>query len=301
MHRPADLSSEASLAAVHFLLEMQCTNGGWACFDGWNNCNRWLNHTPFGQGNEFFDPSVPDITGRVLECFGILLALSDDFYRKTGKKLLLDELCLQIRRACLKAIQYLRTEQDSHGRWGSRWHVNYLNGTYSVLCGMRFFLGSIHDSKSKVCKDEMVQRPLLWIKSVQNQDGGWGEGVSTYQQGSLTERLDSTPTQTAWAIMGLLAHLSPTDTAIVKGIQYLVRTQTAGLYVSDEDGTGIGAGPGATWRQKEYVSVGFPEILWLDYSSSRHGYPMMALGRWLREVNSRAISISEVSTSILDH
>ncbi|KAH3995532.1 hypothetical protein HBI38_150540 [Parastagonospora nodorum] len=296
MHEPAELSSKASLAAIDFLLGMQCTNGGWACFDGWDNRNCWLNYTPFGQGNEFFDPSVPDITGRVLECFGILLALSDDFYRKTGKRLLMDEMCLQIRRACHKAIQYLRTEQDSQGRWRSRWHVNYLNGTYSVLCGMKFCSGSMHSKKSRGCKDEMIQQPISWIKSVQNQDGGWGEGASTYQQGYATERFDSTPTQTAWAIMGLLAHLPPTDIAIVNGIQNLVRTQTIGMYVSNEDGTGISAGSSATWRQKEYVSVGFPDILWLDYSSSRHGYPMMALGRWLREMKSREIRVGEVSS-----
>jgi squalene-hopene/tetraprenyl-beta-curcumene cyclase len=87
--------------------------------------------------------------------------------------------------------------------------------------------------------------------------------------------------------MALLAHLPPTDIVIVKGVQYLVRTQTTGSSVSDQDGTGIGAGPGATWRQREYVSVGFRDILWLDYSSLRHGYPMMALGRWLREIQCR--------------
>ena len=84
--------------------------------------------------------------------------------------------------------------------------------------------------------------------------------------------------------MGLLAHLPPTDMAVVKGIEYLVKTQTTGPYVSESDGTGIGTGPGATWRQKQYVGVGFPDILWLDYSSSRHGYPMMALGRWLHQM-----------------
>jgi squalene-hopene/tetraprenyl-beta-curcumene cyclase len=287
MYKSEELSSEASLAAIEFLLGMQCANGGWACFDGWNNRNRWLNNTPFGQGNEFFDPSVPDITGRILECFGLLLTRSDALYCKTGKKLIMDDLRLRISHACHTAIQYLRTEQDCYGRWGSRWHVNYLNGTSSVLCGIKFFPQNIHDNRGQSLEGEMVRRPLAWIKAVQNQDGGWGEGVSTYREGSERERADSTPTQTAWAIMGLLAHLSPTDIAIVKGIQYLVSTQTTGSYVSDEDGTGIGAGPGATWRQREYVSVGFPDILWLDYSSSRHGYPMMALGRWLHELKSQ--------------
>jgi squalene-hopene/tetraprenyl-beta-curcumene cyclase len=250
---------------------MQCANRGWACFDGWNNSNGWLNHTPFGQGNAFFDPIVLDITGRTLECFGFLLARNDASYCKTGKKLMMDGLRIRIRHACHTAIQYLRLEQDCYGRWGSRWHVNYLNGTSSVLCGLEFFPEDIHDSRGQSLEEKMVQRPLAWIKAVQNQDGGWGHSVSSYREGSESERAECTPTQTAWAIMGLIAHFSPTDIVIVKGIQYLVRTQTAGSYVSDEDGIGIGAGPGATWRQRAYVSVGFPDILWLDYSSSHHG------------------------------
>jgi squalene-hopene/tetraprenyl-beta-curcumene cyclase len=281
MYRPDELPSETCLAAIEFLLGMQCSNGGWACFDARDNRNRWLNHTPFGQGNEFFDPSVPDITGRVLECFGLLLATNHNFHIKTSKKLMTDDLCARIRRACYKAVVYLQREQDSRGVWGSRWHVNYLNGTYSVLCGLKFFLDDVHDESSR---ERLVGRPLAWLKSVQNHDGGWGEHVVTYQRGSDAVEGDSTPTQTAWALMALLAHVPPMDPTVIKGVQYLISTQTTGLFVSDKDGTGIGIGPGATWRQFEYVSVGFPDILWLDYSSSRHGYPMMALGRWLHEI-----------------
>lgn len=284
MHNPLELSSPSSLSAISFLLGMQCLNGGWACFDAWDNRNRWLNYTPFGQGNEFFDPSVSDITGRVVECFGILLAANSSSYLKTGKELISEDLCATLRRSCHRAIAYLGKEQDARGLWVSRWHVNYLNGTYSVLCGVKFFLQDMQSTWGPEFVEKMVQRPLAWLKSVQNLDGGWGEDVSTYRGDRKPGTGDSTPTQTAWALMGLLAHLEPTDTAVVRGVQYLVRTQTLGEYVSAQDGTGIGAGPGATWRQKEYVSVGFPEILWLDYSSSRHGYPMMALGRWLHEM-----------------
>ena len=159
--------------------------------------------------------------------------------------------------------------------------MNYLNGTYSVLCGLKFFLHEIGNSMGIDFMERMTEQPLEWIKSVQNDDGGWGESVSTYRGETPPGRGVSTPTQTAWAIMGLLAHLSPTDVSIVRGIEYLVNTQTKGSYVNEEDGIGIGPGAGATWRQKEYVSVGFPDIIWLDFASSRHGYPMMALGRWL--------------------
>jgi squalene-hopene/tetraprenyl-beta-curcumene cyclase len=242
---------------------------------------------PFGQGNEFFDPSVADITGRVLECFGLLLATCDVLHSKTNKQLIIEDLRVRIKGACHRAIQYLQTEQNSQGLWQSRWHVNFLNGTYSVLCGIKFFSQDIHDRWGASVVERMVQRPLVWLKSVQNQDGGWGKDVSTYQRNFEAGKGPSTPTQTAWAVMALLAHLPPTDSAIVKGVQYLICTQTTGSYVSEEDGAGIGTGSGATWLQREYVSVGFPDILWLDYSSSRHGYPMMAIGRWLHEIQRR--------------
>lgn len=250
----------------------------------WNNQNTWLNKTPFGQGNEFFDPCVADITGRVLECFGIILDISDNFAVKRGERLINNVIALRLKHASYRAIQYLKAEQNSEGLWRSRWHVNYLNGTYSVLCGLKFFLHDIGNSMGNDFMERMVHRPVAWIKSVQNDDGGWGESVATYRGEVAPGQGVSTPTQTAWAIMGLLAHLPPTDIAIVQGIQYLVNTQTTGSYVNEEDGIGIGAGPGATWRQKEYVSVGFPDIIWLDFASSRHGYPMMALGRWLHEM-----------------
>ncbi|KAF1967978.1 terpenoid cyclases/Protein prenyltransferase [Bimuria novae-zelandiae CBS 107.79] len=235
MHMPEELRSKSCIAAIEFLLGMQCSNGVWACFDGWNICNFWLNQKPFGQGNEFFDPSVPDITGRVIECYGILLAKSDT----SGKELINSDLYIRMKHACHKAIRYLASVQDAQGLWGSRWHVNYLNGTYSVLCGIKFFLHEIEDSLEASFVEEMVQRPLTWVKTMQNKDGDAGRG-------------DSTPTQTAWAIMTLLAHLPPEDHCIVQGVQYLVRTQTTGPSVSEEDGAGIGTGLGATWRLRDY-------------------------------------------------
>ena len=198
MHRPEELRSKNCLSAIEFLLGMQCPKGGWACFDAWDNRNRWLNKTPFGQGNEFFDPAVPDITGRVLECFGLLLETNDEFAEKTGELLISGKLSLRLRHSCFRAIQYLASEQNSEGLWQSRWHVNYLNGTYSVLCGLKFFLKNMSNSLGSDIMEKLVGRPLAWITSMQNEDGGWGGRVTTYRSPLEAGCGTSTATQTAW-------------------------------------------------------------------------------------------------------
>lgn len=198
MHRPEELRSESCLAAIEFLLGMQCSNGGWACFDNWDNRNHWLNKTPFGKGNEFFDPTVPDITGRMLECFGLLLETNDSFVQKTGKMLVDEILYLRLKHACFMAIEYLASEQTPEGLWQSRWHVNYINGTCSVLCGIKFFLKDISNTLGNDTLERLAHKPLAWLKSMQNEDGGWGESVSTYRSPSGAGRGASTATQSAW-------------------------------------------------------------------------------------------------------
>ncbi|KAI1844764.1 hypothetical protein JX266_008992 [Neoarthrinium moseri] len=228
MHNPSDVTSQSCIRAIDWLLGMQCYDGGWACFD-LNNDHRYLNLFPFGQGNQFYDPSVPDITGRILE--GILFLES--------------------------------AQEPVAGIWGSRWHINYLNGTSSVLCGLMSVRSIFEgDPEIKEAINRMTARPLSWLKSTQNADGGWGEDVGSYSDAQKAGRGVSTPTQTAWGVMGLLAHLPPTDSAVIRAVEYLVRTQT-GSPVSDAVGVGIGAGPGATWTQKEYFSA------WVSYDRAR--------------------------------
>ncbi|ETS80703.1 hypothetical protein PFICI_08232 [Pestalotiopsis fici W106-1] len=288
MHTPSDVTSQSCIRAIDWLLGMQCYDGGWACFD-LNNDHRYLNLFPFGQGNQFYDPSVPDITGRILECLGMVLSILSSPATKRGSTFVNTFHYQRIQQACRRGILFLDSVQETGtGIWGSRWHINYLDGTSSVLCGLmsvRVFFED--DQQIKETIERMIVCPLAWLKSTQNADGGWGEDVASYSDATKAGRGVSTPTQTAWALMGLLSHLPPTDSAVIRGVQYLVKTQT-GSPVSEEVGAGIGAGPGATWTQKEYVSVGFPDILWLDYASSRHGYPMIALGRWLHEMKRKS-------------
>lgn len=284
MHNPSEINSQSCIRAVDWLLGMQCYDGGWACFD-LNNDHRYLNLFPFGQGNQFYDPSVPDITGRILECLGMVLSILSSPGKNSDFSQSNPTLCQRIKEACRRGILFLETVQEPvSGIWGSRWHINYLNGTSSVLCGLMSVQSHFEgDQEIKDTIERVIGRPLSWLKSTQNADGGWGEDVGSYSDAKKAGRGVSTPTQTSWAVMGLLAYLQPTDSAVTRGVEYLVRTQTKGP-VSEAVGVGIGAGPGAIWTQKEYVSVGFPDILWLDYASSRHGYPMIALGRWLHEL-----------------
>lgn len=273
MHRPEEVCSQTSIRAIEWLLEMQCSDGGWGCFD-LDGDNRYLNLFPFGQGNEFWDPSDAGISGRIMECFGYILSMST--FAKRGSPILHE----RIENAYRKGLSFVESTQETGGIWFSRWHANYINATSSILCGLVYLA---HDEASREHVDKIIASPLSWLKSIQNPDGSWGEDVASYSDVSMIGKGAGTPTQTAWAIMGLLAFLPPTDATITKGVDYLVRTQTSSP-VSEVDGTGIGPGPGATWTQKEYVSVGFPDILWLDYASSRHGYPMIALGRWLHKM-----------------
>lgn len=250
---------------------MQCTNGGWGCYDV-NNENYFLNLFPFGQGNEFYDAPVPDVTARILEGFGYVLDLDN---KATESNKLPSALIFKIRESCANAISYLYSTQDkATGAWKSRWHVNYINGTGSALQALALFDDTFDSNISR-----MIQRGLVWMKSMQNADGGWGETLRTYRDSSLAGLGDSTPSQTSWALLGLLSHLDSEDESIRRGIKYLVRTQVPSNRPEI---------PGGTWEQEGYVSVAFPNITWLDYTSTRHAYPMMALGRYVHKFQEKS-------------
>lgn len=280
MHRPEEMGSVSVQRGLEWLLGMQCRDGGWGCFDA-DNRSQYLNLFPFGQGNEFFDISCPDITGRVVECFGLML-------HSPAAHMLHPSLRARLREASARAIPYLAASQDPDtGGWGSRWHANYLNGTSSVLCALAYFRdGGDHqdgdyDEAVAAAAAALVDKPLAWLRAVQNPDGGWGEGLESYADHDQAGRGESTPTQTGWALLGLLSHVPATDEAIVRGVEHLIATQVPANAGAGDSESLEGEGGSVTWEQERYVSVGFPNILWLDYTSSRHGYPMMALGRFL--------------------
>jgi len=237
---PASHCSTSVHCAVEWMISMQNKDGGWAAFDV-NNDKKFINEIPFSDMNSLCDESCPDVTGRVLEALGIL---NDDRYRA----------------ACDRGIEYLRRSQELEGSWYGRWGVNYLYGTSHALCGL--------SRQGISAEDPMVQRGLAWLKKVQNRDGGWGECLESYKTKRLMGVGDSTASQTAWALMGLLAYLKPGEASIEPGVRWLLEKQKNG-----------------TWEETEFTGTGFPNHFYLRYHMYRHFFPMMALGRYARLLN----------------
>jgi squalene-hopene/tetraprenyl-beta-curcumene cyclase len=232
---------EAIEKAARWVVSMQSRNGGWAAFD-LNNDKEILAHIPFADFMTPLDPTTVDVTAHVVE--------------------LLSELGYDQSRAPFeKAIRYLKREQEADGSWFGRWGVNYVYGTGTVLPA----LCAAGEDVRKTC----VRRGVEWLKAHQNEDGGWGETCGSYDDPSLAGTGPSTPSQTAWALLGLLAAAEGDEAAVRRGIDYLLRTQLA-------DGT---------WEEELYTGTGFPRAFYLRYHMYCIYFPLMALGRfqsWLQ-------------------
>ncbi|KAL9099988.1 MAG: hypothetical protein Q9163_004583 [Psora crenata] len=234
------------------------SDGGWAAFDV-NNNKLFLNKIPFCDMNNLCDPSSADVTGRVLEAFGLMAHTS--YHEHVDPSLL-----SRITNASDRAITYLAQTQESCGTWYGRWGVNYIYGTSNVLCGLVYF------SKDRRLVQDLVDSAIDWLKRTQNAEGGWGEGLGSYQDPARAGRAPSTPSQTAWALMGLLTQLGPNDDAIKKGVTHLVHSQTKFK------------GEGASWQERQHTATGFPGHFYLNYTFYRHYFPVMALGRYMEKV-----------------
>lgn len=248
----AHLREKACLRGLNWLLSMQSKTGGWAAFDK-DNTKVILTKIPFADHNAMIDPPWADVTGRVLELLGYI-GYDQDFP------------------AVARAVRFLRREQEEDGSWFGRWGVNYVYGTWQVLRG----LAAIDEDMSQ----PYVQRAVEWLKSVQLPDGGWGETCATYDDPSLKGKGPATPSQTAWAIMGLMS-AGVYDESVCGGVEYLVRTQK-------EDGS---------WDESECTGTGFPKVYYLEYTMYRNYFPLHALGVYqsalgaaLRDGTARAAS-----------
>ena len=219
---------------LRWLLDMQCRNGGWASFDR-DNDHSLFTHVPFADHNAMLDPPTADITGRILEM------LSYFGYTR--------------RSACVvRAIRFLRQEQEPDGSWFGRWGVNYLYGTWQVLKG----LNAIGEDLSQ----PYVQNAAQWLRSRQNSDGGWGESCESYQDRSQGEKGPSTPSQTAWAVMGLISSGDCSSPTLLRGIDYLLHRQN----------------PRGDWDEPQFTGTGFPGVFYLRYQYYRNYFPLFALG-----------------------
>jgi squalene-hopene/tetraprenyl-beta-curcumene cyclase len=231
-----------------WLVSMQNRDGGWGAFDRDNDC-AVLTRVPFADHNAMIDPSTADVTARVLECIARLGWPASH---------------LVVRRA----LKFLRKEQTHEGAWYGRWGVNYVYGTSGVLRMLEAFgLG----------KTPEAQRGAEWLCSVQNRDGGFGESCASYDDPALKGRGASTPSQTAWGLIGLLASRSADDPAIIGSVQYLLDEQT-------EEGF---------WKETEFTGTGFPRVFYLCYTLYRNTFPLYALAHYqnLRNKRGQAESI----------
>ena len=263
---PGSYGSETVRRALLWMLGMQNKDGGWAAFDV-DNDKLFLNRIPFSDMDSLCDPSSPDVSGRVLEAMGLWLRMGEancDVGLKT-----------EVEEAIQSGIRYLRETQEEQGSWFGRWGVNYIYGTSNVLCG----LAQVQVPSS----DPMVRRALQWLKVVQNVDGGWGEDLASYADSSKMGEGPSSPSSTAWAVMGLLAYLSSYDVAVESGVRWLVGHQVPARPVAAlEGGVPVPLARGGTWDEDAFTGTGFPNHFYLRYHYYRHYFPMMALGRYLR-------------------
>ena len=219
-------------------LGMQSKNGGWGAFDR-DNTKHLLNKIPFADLEALIDPPTADLTGRMLELMGSF------GYEKSHPD-------------AARGLAFIKKEQDKSGPWWGRWGVNYLYGTWSVLCG----LASIGEDLSQ----PYIQHAVNWLKSKQNLDGGWGESCESYHNPSLAGIGVSTPSQTGWALLALMAVNEVESPAVKRGIDYLLTTQKF-------DGT---------WDEEQFTGTGFPKYFMIRYHIYRNCFPLSALGTYRR-------------------
>ncbi len=221
---------------LNWMMAFQCKDGGWAAFD--KDCTKGiLEKVPFADHNAMLDPECADITARILELLG---------YEHFG----LDHPQVQ------KGLEFIRDHQEADGSWYGRWGVNYIYGTWQVLRGM-------HAMKLNM-EEPWLLRARQWLESVQHEDGGWGERCNTYDDPVFKGQGPSTASQTAWAVMGLCTYGDPNRPSVMRGIEYLIRTQNT-------DGS---------WTELETTGTGFPRVFYLKYDMYRNAWPLLAFATY---------------------
>ncbi len=226
----------ALTAGFRWLVGMQSRNGGWGAYDV-DNTRELVNRIPFCDFGEVIDPPSEDVTGHVLECFGSF-----------GY----DDAWSVVRRG----IDYLKRAQQPDGSWFGRWGVNYIYGIGAVVPGLA--------AVGMDVTEPWIQRALDWLEAHQNEDGGWGEDCRSYDDARYAGRGESTPSQTGWALLALVAGGRAGSESARRGVAYLLHTQRT-------DGG---------WDEVHYTGTGFPRDFYIGYHMYRNVFPVLALGRW---------------------
>ena len=234
---------------VEWTVGLQSKNGGWGAFDA-DNAYDYLNNLPFADHGALLDPPTADVSAR---CVSMLAQLGE---RPDSPRM-------------AAAIDYLRREQEPEGSWFGRWGVNYIYGTWSVLCALNA-AGFDQD-------DPMVARAAAWLRTIQNPDGGWGEDCNSYDLDRAGHvPAPSTASQTAWALLGLMAAGEGDSDAVARGIDWLAANQ-------DADGL---------WGQEYYTGGGFPRVFYLRYHGYPKYFPLWAMARYrnLKRSNTKRVT-----------
>ena len=239
-HADAGARERAIRLGANWVMGMQSKDGGFAAFDV-DNDSEWLNEAPFADVEASTDPTCADLTGRVIEMMAAVGYRADHPVAR-------------------RAIAWLRRNQESDGSWWGRWGVSYIYGTFSALSGLRA-IGAEPG-------EPWIRRAVAWLKSVQNSDGGWGESCMADSDPQLKGKGTSTPSQTAWALIGLVAGEEELSESAIRGAAWLMERQ-------NEDGR---------WEDSEFTGTGFPNHFYLRYHMYAHYFPLMALGRLRRRM-----------------
>lgn len=228
--------AEAIDRAREWIVGMQSENGGWGAFDA-ENAHYGLNHIPFADHGALLDPPTVDVSAR---CLGFLAQIG---YGKDHP-------------VVVRGMEFLKREQEADGSWFGRWGTNYVYGTWSALSALQA-LGEDPAAPH-------IRRAVEWLKSHQREDGGWGEDGATYWEERRLETKASTASQTAWAILGLMAAGEVESESVARGVAYLLQAPRTG----------------AQWEEPWYTAVGFPRIFYLRYHGYSAYFPVWALTRY---------------------
>ena len=239
LHRAdPDKHREAISRAVEWVIGLQSEDGGWGAFDA-DNTYGYLNHIPFADHGALLDPPTADVSAR---CVGMLAQLG---YERTHPVM-------------ARALAYLRREQEPDGSWFGRWGTNYVYGTWSVLSAL--------NAAGEDMSAPHIRRAVDWLKSRQREDGGWGEDCASYWVDKKDACKASTPSQTAWAMLGLMAAGEVDGDAVREGVKYLQAAPREGV----------------RWQEELFTAIGFPRVFYLKYHGYSAYFPLWALARYRR-------------------
>ena len=249
LHRVDSARYHENIArAARWIEGMQSANGGWGAFDKDNTAD-FLNSIPFADHGALLDPPTVDVTAR---CISFLCQIGHRASHPTVSR----------------GIGFLKAEQEADGSWFGRWGTNYVYGTWSALCAL--------NAAGEDMQAPWIRRAVDWLIARQHPDGGWGEDSASYWPAERNAASVSTASQTAWAVLGLMAAGEVRTDAVARGVRHLAE----------------GKRSGARWAEEQYTAVGFPRVFYLKYHGYSAYFPTWTLGRYagLMRGNSRLVN-----------